>query len=108
MGGGDDEDAGVRCHVKAGDVVVVPAGVAHASVSEEDKARDKGERYRYVGVYPDGSPKWRSEFGKMPLEGRELFDEIDGVPLPSQDPVVGHEGALVRIWTAVRENSSEA
>lgn len=88
--------------------MVLPAGVAHASVDEEDKAKDKSEKYRYVGVYPDGSPKWRSEFGKTPLEGTGLFDEISGVPVPSQDPVSGPEGALVRIWTAVRENGGEA
>ncbi|RSL62146.1 hypothetical protein CEP53_004861 [Fusarium sp. AF-6] len=107
-GGADDENAGVKCHVKAGDVVVVPAGVAHASVDEDDKTKNKSEKYRYIGVYPDGSPKWRSEFGKTPLEGRELVDEISGVPIPSQDPVAGPEGALLRIWTAARENGSKA
>ncbi|WAO85836.1 Cupin type-1 domain-containing protein [Fusarium falciforme] len=107
-GVGDDASTGVKCHVKAGDVVVVPAGVAHASVDKEDRTKDKSEKYRYIGVYPDGSPKWRNEYGKAPLEGRELLDEIGGVPFPSQDPVTGPEGALLKIWTAVREAGSVA
>ncbi|KAM0415850.1 hypothetical protein ACHAPT_013210 [Fusarium lateritium] len=108
-GGGDDEDAGVKCHVRAGDVVVVPAGVAHASVEREEKGKDESEKYRYIGVYPDGSPKWRSELGKTPLgEGRELFDEIGGVPMPREDPVRGYGGPLTRIWAAAREAGNEA
>ncbi|KAI8724058.1 Cupin type-1 domain-containing protein [Fusarium sp. LHS14.1] len=99
VGAGDDASVGVKCHVKAGDVVVVPAGVAHASVDKDDMTKDKSQRYRYVGVYPNGSPKWRNEYGKVPLEGRKLVDEIGGVPFPRQDPVAGYEGALLRIWT---------
>ncbi|KAJ3528284.1 hypothetical protein NM208_g10273 [Fusarium decemcellulare] len=108
-GGADDEDAGVKCHVGAGDVIVVPAGVAHASVSDQDKTKDKSEKYRYIGVYPEGAPKWRSEFGKVPLvEKQELLDEISEVPVPSQDPVVGHGGPLSQIWAAARAPSHKA
>ncbi|OJD36869.1 cupin domain protein [Diplodia corticola] len=89
-------DQGVRVTVAAGDVVVVPAGVAHASVR-----RDAG--YKYIGVYPEGSPKWRNEWGKTALRGADdpLFDEIKGVPVPACDPVFGADGPLKRVWNGV-------
>lgn len=37
---------GAEIDVRAGDVIVVPAGVSHRSLSE-----DGG--YRYIGVYPE-------------------------------------------------------
>ncbi|KAM5350555.1 hypothetical protein ACJ41O_007060 [Fusarium nematophilum] len=105
-GGADAESAGVKCHVSAGDVIVVPAGVAHASVAE-DRSKDKSDKYKYVGVYPDGSPKWRNEYGKTP-SNTELFEEIGRVPIPSQDPVAGPGGPLTHIWAAARESGNGA
>lgn len=92
-----------------GDVVVIPAGVSHASADEEgerEKTLDKSERYKYVGVYPEGAPKWRNEFGKEQLDesrSKSLNEEISSVPVPAQDPVNGQEGPLVHIWKAIRE-----
>lgn len=37
---------GVEIDVTAGDVVVVPAGVSHRSITARDA-------YRYIGVYPE-------------------------------------------------------
>lgn len=37
---------GVEIDVKAGDVIVVPAGVSHRSLTATDD-------YRYIGVYPE-------------------------------------------------------
>ncbi|KAB2570556.1 hypothetical protein BFW01_g10968 [Lasiodiplodia theobromae] len=87
---------GVRVTVAVGDVIVVPAGVAHASVQND---RD----YKYIGVYPEGSPKWRSEWGKRELNGIDdpLFDEIKGVPFPRCDPVFGADGPLRKVWGEV-------
>ncbi|KAL1643130.1 hypothetical protein SLS58_005099 [Diplodia intermedia] len=92
---GEGEE-GVRVTVAAGDVVVVPAGVAHASVRKDDG-------YRYIGVYPEGSPKWRNEWGKRELSGADdpLFDEIKGVRVPRCDPVFGAEGPLRRVWNGI-------
>ncbi|WYZ35452.1 hypothetical protein EsH8_X_000099 [Colletotrichum jinshuiense] len=104
-GGGDTGGTGARCLVRAGDVVVVPAGVAHASVAQEQKLAEgghKGERYRYIGVYPEGAPKWRNEYGKTPLgDSRELAHEVAAVPVPDQDPVSGRGGPLVQIWAGI-------
>lgn len=43
--GHSDASGGERISVSAGDVVVLPAGTAHSSVTSTDD-------YRYVGVYP--------------------------------------------------------
>jgi uncharacterized protein YjlB len=106
-GGADQGGVGPRCRVQAGDVVVIPAGVAHASVSsaaddhdDRPEAAAKPPAYRYIGVYPPGAPHWRNEFGKNPLGvDRALFDEVAQVPVPI-DPVYGHGGPLVEVWTA--------
>lgn len=47
LGVGPNEDAGKGHEVlmKAGDVIILPAGVSHCS-------RDFQDDYRYVGVYP--------------------------------------------------------
>ncbi|KAK0379515.1 hypothetical protein CMEL01_16516 [Colletotrichum melonis] len=114
----DDVGSGVRCIVRAGDVVVVPAGVGHASVSKAEGAADpvEGEpEYRYVGVYPKGSPHYKYEIGKKKLEEKSgLLEEVSAVPVPPNDPLYGIDGPLVRIWnnsrgifTSVREALKE-
>ncbi|KAH7048363.1 hypothetical protein B0J12DRAFT_755322 [Macrophomina phaseolina] len=95
-GGLDAPGTGVRCTVSAGDVVVVPAGVAHASATSADD-------YKYIGVYPQGSPKWRNEWGKRAVEDDDpLLSEIAAVPVPACDPVYGAGGPAVRIWREIR------
>lgn len=98
-GGADPEELGIRCSVRAGDVIVVPAGVSHASVSADDKMLRPEQKYRYIGIYPQEAPKWRNEYGKRLLGNSDaLFEEIAAVAVPRQDPVYGIDGPLVRIW----------
>ncbi len=82
-------EEGVVCDVKAGDVVVIPAGVAHK------KLKSSGD-FRVVGAYPDGqSPDMF--YGKS--EERPGADEnISRVPKPSRDPVFGESGPLLELW----------
>ncbi|KAF4432580.1 cupin domain [Fusarium acutatum] len=80
---------GVEVAVKAGDVVVLPAGTAHSSL-------ESSSDYRYIGVYPKGCPKWRNEMGK---KSPSLFlDTIDEVEMPEDDPVYGPNGPLPKLW----------
>lgn len=44
----DDENAGKTIFMKAGDAIVLPAGVSHCS-------KDFQDEYRYIGVYPEAS-----------------------------------------------------
>ncbi|KAL0939719.1 cupin domain protein [Colletotrichum truncatum] len=101
-GSSDSTGSGVKCEVHAGDVVVVPAGVAHASTPESEEASGENE-YRYIGVYPEGSPHYSIEMGKKSLmEKPDLVAEVAGVPVPPCDPVYGLDGPLVQIWKSVR------
>jgi uncharacterized protein YjlB len=75
--------------VAAGDVIVIPAGVAHRRLSS-----DPG--FLVVGGYPPGQT-WdllRGEAGERPQADRN----IASVPRPDTDPVAGPEGPLTRYW----------
>ncbi|KAF2462011.1 hypothetical protein BDY21DRAFT_330266 [Lineolata rhizophorae] len=92
--GAADRDGGIKFTVSGGDVVVIPAGVAHCSVESEGD-------YRYVGVYPKGAPHWRNEYGKKPMEPGAFDEEIGNVGVPEDDPVSGAGGPLVSIWNEI-------
>jgi uncharacterized protein YjlB len=87
FGGG----SGVALDARAGDVVVIPAGVGHKRV---EASADLG----VVGAYPEGrSPDLcRGGSGERPAADRA----IAAVPLPAADPVHGQAGPLLRIWSA--------
>ena len=73
----------------AGDVVILPAGVAHRNV-------DSSDDYVIVGAYPPGQI-WDVNTGGA--DERPRVDEsIAAVPLPVTDPVYGAEGPLVSLW----------
>jgi len=84
--GGSD---GQAVTAKAGDVIIIPAGVAHKNL-------DQSPDFRCVGAYPAGqSPDM--QYGK-PGE-RPLTDKnIRSIPLPKTDPVFGKNGPLLEIW----------
>jgi uncharacterized protein YjlB len=86
-------DKGVTVTAKAGDVLVIPAGVAHKNVGASDD-------FRCVGAYPDGtSPDMK--YGK-PGERPAVDRAIARVPLPQTDPVAGAAGPLVSLWQKAR------
>ncbi len=76
--------------VRAGDVVVVPAGVAHFNHGQSDDLL-------IVGAYPDNGPDPDLCRGK-PQEHDDAVRRIAAVPLPAGDPVGGADGALPRLW----------
>lgn len=72
--------------VRAGDVIIIPAGVAHRRLNSTDD-------FLVVGAYPLGQD-WdllRGEAGDRPGADRN----IAAVPIPVSDPV---GGALVELW----------
>ncbi|MBN1837932.1 MAG: hypothetical protein JW820_18890 [Spirochaetales bacterium] len=75
--------------VRAGDIVVIPAGVAH-------KRLESSPDFRVVGAYPGGqSPDMcYGRAGERPAADRR----IAVVPDPTMDPVQGTGGALCRLW----------
>ena len=82
---------GVVMTVRAGDVVVIPAGVGHQNLGASSDLL-------VVGAYPPG-PDWDLCTGKDG-ERPGVLDNIRAVPLPPADPLFGAEGPLTRHWRA--------
>ena len=74
---------------KAGDAIIIPAGVAHKNL-------DQSPDFRCVGAYPAGqSPDMQyGKPGERPLADQNIIT----VPLPKTDPVFGKNGPLLEIW----------
>ena len=85
--GGED---GELVAVTMGDVVVIPAGVAHALINASDD-------FAVVGAYPGGA-----DYDTVPDDPKALKSSqarIAGVALPASDPVDGATGPLTKLWT---------
>jgi uncharacterized protein YjlB len=82
-------EKGPLLEVRAGDVVIIPAGVAHRN---HKCSRD----FRVAGAYPRGQ-SWDMNYGK---EGERPGTDanISKVPLPAMDPVFGKGGPLPEHW----------
>ncbi len=72
-----------------GDVIVIPAGVSHKSITSSDD-------FKCVGSYPEGH-KPDMNYGKA--EEHPTVDiHIKKVPLPDSDPIFGLKGPLLDYW----------
>lgn len=85
LGGPDGE----RVSLRAGDVVVLPAGTGHRNVGS-------GAGLVVVGAYPAGQ-RWDLRRGD-PAELAEVQENLSRVPLPGTDPVTGGDGPLLAHW----------
>jgi uncharacterized protein YjlB len=84
-------DKGETVAVRAGDVVVVPAGVGH---KKESASAD----LLVIGAYPDGrGPDLCT--GKSDERPRAIAN-IAKVSVPDADPVFGQTGPLINAWGA--------
>src|SRR5690348_14366944 len=79
-------EEGSLFRLKAGDMLVIPAGVGHRRLGEDDGLK-------VVGAYPRGQSHY-----DMKRRGRA----IPGVVLPSADPFYGTDGPLIQAWQGVR------
>jgi len=85
-------ERGRNLDVQSGDVIVIPAGVAHQKL-------DASPDFAVVGAYPDGRD-WdllRGRLGERPEADRK----IAALPIPDNDPIYGAEGPLRQIWEAI-------
>lgn len=80
---------GIKLKVFAGDVIIIPAGVAHKNINQSLD-------FKVVGAYPPGH-KWDMNYGN-PEERPKTDQNIANVPLPPTDPVYGKEGKLLSYW----------
>lgn len=90
--------AGISLLVEAGDVIIIPAGVAHKNLGGE-------ENFTCVGAYPDGKD-YDMNYGK-PEERPRADENIKQVPLPQSDPVFGMSGPLIKEWVSQPDEISE-
>jgi uncharacterized protein YjlB len=75
-------EAGSLLRLKAGDMLILPAGVGHRRVGD-----DSG--LKVIGAYPPGQSHY-----DMKRKGRR----VPKVALPSTDPFYGAEGPLLGAW----------
>jgi uncharacterized protein YjlB len=82
-------ERGETVEIRAGDVVVIPAGVAH-------KREWASGDLLVVGAYPRGQHPDLCRPGQA--ERERSLRTIASVPLPNADPVFGADGPLVKYW----------
>lgn len=82
-------DHGISLQLDAGDVVIIPAGVAHKNLGSD-------ENFKCVGAYPGGKD-YNILYGKAG-ERPKADETINSVHLPSTDPVYGISGPLLTNW----------
>jgi uncharacterized protein YjlB len=80
---------GERLEIRAGDVLVLPAGTGHRRL-------DSSDDLLVVGAYPPGQ-EWDMRYGDAG-EHDEVLANIAAVALPETDPVLGADGPLVELW----------
>ena len=82
-------EKGETFELNEGDVVIIPAGVAHKNLSSNAD-------FKVVGAYPIGQ-SWDMNYGK-PEERPASDEKIKNVPLSKLDPVYGPEGPVHEFW----------
>lgn len=79
--------------VKAGDVVVLPAGTGHRRIAQSDDLL-------VVGAYPAGGRY--DEPRPDEVDHKKAVESITKVRRPAKDPVFGKAGPLLALWRAGR------
>ena len=82
-------EQGQKVKVEAGDIIVIPAGVGHKNLSDDNLG--------IVGAYPDGR-SWDINKG-LPGERPKTDENIAKLPIPATDPLQGKAAGLVKIWS---------
>lgn len=90
--GGEDNPHRVETVVQAGDVVIVPAGVAHRLVED---LLGGGEGFCMVGSYYPKGKSWDMCYGREGEE--EKVKAIEGLGWFDKDPIYGDEGPA--LWS---------
>lgn len=80
---------GKRIKISAGDVMILPAGVAHRCISQT-------ENFYCVGAYPSGK-EFDINTGSVE-EYKKAVSKIRKLPIPRYDPVNGKAGTLKAYW----------
>jgi uncharacterized protein YjlB len=89
-------DNGHQVKIEKGDVLVIPAGVAHRNLGKENQVK-------CVGAYPDGRP-YDMNYGR-PEERPQTDKNISQIPIPSKDPLWGLEDGIPLIWPLIGQSA---
>jgi uncharacterized protein YjlB len=82
-------ERGTKQKVTAGDVIIIPAGVAHKNLGASSD-------FGVVGAYPAGQ-QWDMNYGQA-SERPQVDENIARVAMPEFDPVYGVDGPLKKSW----------
>ncbi|HVY12641.1 MAG TPA: cupin [Alphaproteobacteria bacterium] len=82
-------DVGLDIDIKAGDALIIPAGVGHQRLKAS-------KNLLVVGAYPAEGEY--DEFRAEPSNREKAMAAIAQVPAPKTDPLFGAEGPLVKLW----------
>ncbi|KAK8068607.1 hypothetical protein PG996_007719 [Apiospora saccharicola] len=88
--GGEENPGRVELSVRGGDVILVPAGVGHRLLEEEDD----GDGFEMVGSYPKGC-SWDMCYGKTGEEAK--VEGIRRLGWFERDPVYGDQGPALDV-----------
>jgi uncharacterized protein YjlB len=91
--GGEGNPQRVEPVVEAGDVIVVPAGVAHRLL--EDQSGTSAE-FVMVGSYPMGK-EWDMCYGAGNEDEDEVRERIEQLGWFKQDPIYGSDGPVMHV-----------
>jgi uncharacterized protein YjlB len=87
-------ERGASVELQAGDVVVIPAGVAH-------KREAASADLLVIGSYPKGQ---RPDICRADAAGHDrAAANVAAVPLPATDPVTGEAGPLLECWGPAKD-----
>jgi len=75
--------------LKSGDVILIPAGVGHYSLSNEIF-------YEAIGGYPNGE-EWDLIFDEKDKH-KVAIERIRQIQIPEKDPIFGLNGLLLKYW----------
>jgi len=73
--------------VKAGDVLLLPAGTGHRNLGSSDD-------FMVVGAYPPGQ---EGDINREPATPAQI-EQIARLPFPQSDPVLGDKGGVSKYW----------
>ena len=83
---------GETVELKAGDAVLIPAGVGHKRLASSPDLL-------VVGAYPHGQT-WDLIRADDVVDGAAVRARIAAVPMPESDPILGSAGPLGSLWAA--------
>lgn len=87
--GGDSPQVGIIATLQQGDIVLIPAGVAHKCITQSAD-------FAVVGAYSNGQQP-DMMYGKAG-ERPGADSRIAALQIPTMDPVLGKQGIMQTLW----------